>query len=64
MAKKKTDPLAPAPVTFIDLHYRSRLVVLDGIGDVVEVLDGRVTVTDPTHIEALDGMYGFARETK
>ncbi|MBI3771468.1 MAG: hypothetical protein HY272_01995 [Gammaproteobacteria bacterium] len=47
-------------VTFIDAHYQQRDIEIDGA--MLEVRGGRVTVTDPTLIDALDKTYGMTRE--
>ncbi|MDH4274619.1 MAG: hypothetical protein OEW08_06245 [Gammaproteobacteria bacterium] len=57
--KEKTQP-QQAPVTFVDVHFVARDIEVAGV--VLRVEHGRVTVSDPAQIEALDAMFGFQRE--
>lgn len=58
MADKQTAPVAP--VTYRDLHYTTRTIMVGR--DKLRVEHGRITVTDAAHIKALDKMHGLTRE--
>lgn len=60
MRRKTETTQKDEAVTFVDTHYKQRDIAIDGAR--VEIRDGRVTVSDPALIAALDQLYGIKRE--